>query len=232
MTTVNYEEVKKFSDLADEWWDPNGSFRTLHLMNAVRTDYVLQRISGLQLGSKTVRILDVGCGGGLLTEPLAKTGAKVTGIDASQSNIKVASIHAEQSSLDIDYRCCAVEDIKEEKFDVVLAMEIIEHVADIKLFLDALLSLLNKDGIVLLSTINRTYKSYFLAIVMAEYILRWLPKGTHNWHSFVKPSEISKVMLGGGLSLADLSGMKYNPLRRNWYLDNEVDVNYIMTFKK
>jgi 2-polyprenyl-6-hydroxyphenyl methylase/3-demethylubiquinone-9 3-methyltransferase len=238
-STISPEEVEKFSRIAEEWWDENGKFKPLHRMNPMRIEYirnktcthfgkdaaVIKPLAGLSL-------LDVGCGGGLLCEPFTRLGAAVTGIDASEKNIKVASLHAEKMGLKIDYRCTAAEAMSEQ-YDVVLAMEIVEHVADVPTFLKAVSALVKPGGILFMSTLNRTIKSYAMAIVGAEYILRWLPRGTHDWKKFVKPAELCGGLRNEGLNIQHMTGTVFNPLNQHWSTnDRDLDVNYILTANK
>ena len=240
MTTINKEEIQKFSKLADEWWDANGKFKPLHVFNPVRIKYIKEKcISHFNLkgnGDKplsSLKILDIGCGGGLISEPMCRLGAQVTGMDASSRNITVAQIHAEKNNLKIEYINSSPEknDLK-KKFDVILNLEIVEHVDNLNLFLKSSSELLNKNGIMFVATINRTFESYIKAIIGAEYILRWLPIGTHDWEKFVKPENLIKLGLHSNLKLTKLSGMKFNPIMDKWSLSNDKSVNYIGKFKK
>ena len=236
--TVNKKEIDKFSKLAREWWDPNGKFKPLHKFNPVRLDYIkksilkkLKKRDDTYL--KNVRILDIGCGGGLLCEPLTRLGAKVVGIDASNKNIKIAKIHAKKSGLKINYYCTTPENFNyKEKFDVVLNMEIVEHVEDVNLFLKESSKFLKKNGIMFIATLNKTLKSYFFAILGAEYVLRWLPIGTHDWNMFVKPSELVEICKKNSLMLEEILGVKYNIISRDWELSTDDNVNYMALFKK
>ena len=236
--TVNKKEIDKFSKLAREWWDPNGKFKPLHKFNPVRLDYIkksilkkLKKRDDTYL--KNVKILDIGCGGGLLCEPLTRLGAQVVGIDASNKNIKIAKIHAKKSGLKINYYCTTPENFNyKEKFDVVLNMEIIEHVEDVNLFLKESSKFLKKNGIMFIATLNKTLKSYFFAILGAEYILRWLPVGTHDWNMFVKPSELVEICKKNSLKLEEILGVKYNIISRDWELSTDNNVNYMALFKK
>ena len=236
--TVNKKEIDKFSKLAREWWDPNGKFKPLHKFNPVRLDYIkksilkkLKKRDDTYL--KNVKILDIGCGGGLLCEPLTRLGAQVVGIDASNKNIKIAKIHAKKSDLKINYYCTTPENFNyKEKFDVVLNMEIIEHVEDVNLFLKESSKFLKKNGIMFIATLNKTLKSYFFAILGAEYILRWLPVGTHDWNMFVKPSELVEICKKNSLKLEEILGVKYNIISRDWELSTDDNVNYMALFKK
>jgi 2-polyprenyl-6-hydroxyphenyl methylase/3-demethylubiquinone-9 3-methyltransferase len=240
-TTIDQNEVKKFSDISNEWWDTNGKFKPLHKFNPIRISYLREKIIkyfNLNNNSKTpfsgLKILDIGCGGGLLSEPLTRLGADVTGIDAAEENIKIAKLHSEKSSLNINYRHIDVEELatSSEKFDVVLAMEVIEHVADISNFIAAASACSKKDGLIFIATINRTAKSFLSAIIGAEYILRWLPIGTHNWKKFLKPSEVSKIASSHYLELLELGGFEYNLLNDRWKNSANLDINYITMFKK
>ena len=236
--TVNKKEIDKFSKLAKEWWDPNGKFKPLHKFNPVRLDYIKKSIlKKLKKGDgtylKNVKILDIGCGGGLLCEPLTRLGAQVVGIDASNKNIKIAKIHAKKSGLKINYYCTTPENFNyKEKFDVVLNMEIVEHVEDVNLFLKESSKFLKKNGIMFIATLNKTLKSYFFAILGAEYILRWLPIGTHDWNMFVKPSELVEICKKNSLKLEEILGVKYNIISRDWELSTDDNVNYMALFKK
>ena len=200
MTTINKEEIQKFSKLADEWWDVNGKFKPLHMFNPIRIEYILEEVSKhfkldreKKLLLKNLEILDIGCGGGLISEPMARLGGNVTGIDAAEKNIKIASLHGKANNLEINYLNKSPEQLKEkEKFDVILNLEIVEHVDNLDLYLQSCKNLLKKNGLMFTATINRTLTSYIKAIVGAEYILRWLPIGTHDWNKFIKPEELEK----------------------------------------
>ncbi len=237
-TTINNNEVKKFNQIAEEWWDPNGKFKPLHKFNPVRLDYIkksilkkLKKRDDTYL--KNVKILDIGCGGGLLCEPLTRLGAQVVGIDASNKNIKIAKIHAKKSDLKINYYCTTPENFNyKEKFDVVLNMEIVEHVEDVNLFLKESSKFLKKNGIMFIATLNKTLKSYFFAILGAEYVLRWLPIGTHDWNMFVKPSDLVEICKKNSLMLEEILGVKYNIISRDWELSTDNNVNYMALFKK
>ncbi len=241
-TTIDDEEIANFSRMADEWWDEKGAFKPLHDLTPTRIAYIRDQLCGHFLKDpesssplQGLSILDVGCGGGLVAEPLTRLGGTMTGIDASEKNIGVAQAHAQQSGLTIDYRTTSAEALATDgtQYDVVLALEIIEHVADVSLFLDALSQLVRPGGIVIITTLNRTFKSYALAIIGAEYIMRWLPVGTHQWHKFLRPSEIVMPMNHRGFSQTDLTGMRYSPLSRSWSLDKkDIDVNYLLSFTK
>ena len=236
--SIDDAEVAKFSAMAAEWWDPQGPFRPLHRLNPLRLAFIRDTLAARfgrdPLGETPLdglTLLDVGCGGGLLCEPLARLGARVTGIDASEENIAVARVHAEESGLAIDYRCVAAEELAAEgtRFDAVISMEVVEHVADVEGFLGACGSLVAPGGGLALATLNRTPKSFALAIVGAEYLLRWLPRGTHDWRKFLKPSEIAAVLRSEGLELEEASGVVYNPLNDSWRLSRkDLEVNYMI----
>ena len=237
MTTINKEEIQKFSDLADEWWDVNGKFKPLHMFNPVRIEYILEEISKhfkikreKKLFLENLNILDIGCGGGLISEPMARLGAKVTGIDASAKNIKVASLHSKKSNLKIKYLNSSPEKMSEkEKFDIILNLEIVEHVDNLDLYLLSCKNLLKKDGLMFTATINRTLMSYIKAILGAEYILRWLPIGTHDWNKFVKPEELQKKLDEKNFSTSDIKGLEFNPILQKWKKSNNLSVNYIIS---
>lgn len=242
--SIDSVEIEKFSCIADEWWDLNGKFKPLHRLNPVRVEYIKESVGCLSFvvgdnehpttNGQWPTILDIGCGGGILSEAIAKLGAKVTSIDASEKNIKIASLHAEESGLDIDYKCISVEELAATgaQFDVVLNMEVIEHVADVASFMDACCKLLKPGGVMVIATINRTVKSFAFAIVGAEYILGWLPRGTHNWEKFLKPSEINVYLEKNGLTLEDISGVTLNPLKNEWHISKDIAVNYMMLARK
>jgi 2-polyprenyl-6-hydroxyphenyl methylase/3-demethylubiquinone-9 3-methyltransferase len=236
--TDDQQEINKFSEMASEWWNPNGKFAPLHKFNPVRQEYLVDKIKNhfsiLPNGSypfKKLSLLDVGCGGGLIAEPMTRLGAKVTGIDASEKNINVAKFHAEQMNLKINYLCATPENLNEQ-FDVILCLEIIEHVADVDLFIKSCAKLLKKDGIIFFATLNRTAKSFLFAIVGAEYILNWLPKGTHDWNKFLRPSEIIGAASKYQLTLKEIVGFKFNIILREWQKSKDTDVNYAVSFKK
>ncbi|PHS78640.1 MAG: bifunctional 3-demethylubiquinol 3-O-methyltransferase/2-polyprenyl-6-hydroxyphenol methylase [Rhodospirillaceae bacterium] len=235
--SANPEDVARFTRMADAWWDPTGKFRPLHQINPVRIEFILNNVCkhfGLDSSSdqpfKGLDILDVGCGGGLLSEPMARLGANMTSIDAGDKNIEIAKIHAAQSGLDIEYLNVLPEDLATQgrTFDLVLNMEVIEHVADPELFIAASASVLKDNGCMVLSTMNRNLKSLMLAKVAAEYILRWLPVGTHDWKKFLKPSELANLIRPHGLNFTDLQGIVYAPLSDKWSLSKtDLDVNYV-----
>jgi 2-polyprenyl-6-hydroxyphenyl methylase/3-demethylubiquinone-9 3-methyltransferase len=234
--SIDENEIAKFSAMADQWWDLNGKFKPLHKFNPVRIGYVRDHIKSHfnREDCEGITLLDIGCGGGLLSEPMARQGMDVTAIDASEKNIKIASLHAEKSDLKIDYRCTSAEELATTgiQFDVVLNMEVIEHVADVESFLKASCGLAKPNGIMILATLNRTIKSYALAIVGAEYVLKWLPKGTHDWNKFLKPSEIEPHLRNNGMNLQKIQGVSYNPLQDEWGLSSDIDVNYMMLINK
>ena len=236
-TTVDAAEVAKFEAMAAEWWDPAGKFRPLHQMNPCRLDYITRQISAeygrdltRPLPFAGLRILDIGCGGGLLSEPMARLGAEVVGADAAPRNIPVARIHAEQSGLTIDYRHTTAEALAAagERFDVVLNMEVVEHVADPLAYLTACHDLLKPGGLMICSTLNRNTKSFALAIIGAEWVMRWLPKGTHDWQKFITPDELYDLIRRAGLEPVDRKGMVFNPVSWRWSLsERDLSVNYV-----
>ncbi len=239
MTSVNKKEIDKFSKMANEWWDPEGKFKPLHKFNPTRIKYIKENIiNNFKLKNKFkplsgINILDIGCGGGLLSEPMSKMGANVTGIDASDKNIKIAKLHSKKNKLKINYLCTSPEKLKIiNKFDVILNMEIVEHVEDIDFFLKSCSKLLKKNGLMFVATINKTLKSYIFAIVGAEYILRWLPIGTHEWEKFVKPEDLKKILIKYDLSLNKLEGMNFNIIKDEWNISKDLSVNYIAKFIK
>jgi len=239
MSTINKKEIEKFSKIAADWWDPNGKFKPLHKFNPTRIKYIKENIIkhfNLKMTNKPLRnikILDIGCGGGLLAEPMCKLGATVTGIDASKKNIKVAKFHAKKNKLLINYSCSSPEKINvTKKFDVILNMEIVEHVDDLSFFINKSSNLLKKNGLMFVATLNKTLKSYLFAIVAAEYILKWLPIGTHDWEKFVKPENLIKLAKNSNLELKTLDGVKLNPIKNKWNISKDISVNYIAKFKK
>jgi 2-polyprenyl-6-hydroxyphenyl methylase/3-demethylubiquinone-9 3-methyltransferase len=236
-TTIDDEEVARFSAMADEWWDPAGKFKPLHKFNPIRLGYIRDRLCahfGRDPRSLTpldgLTLLDVGCGGGLISEPLARMGATVTGIDASEKNIGTARAHAARGDLEIDYRCTTAEDLLAagETFDIVLSLEVVEHVADVDLFLDSCTALVCDGGAMVLATLNRTPKAFMFGIVGAEYVMRWLPRGTHDWKKFVRPSELCRNLRRNGVDVSDISGLSFNPLTDEWRVSGDVSVNYIL----
>ncbi len=239
MSSINKKEIEKFSKIASEWWDPDGKFKPLHKFNPIRIKYIKENIiNNFKLKNKNkplsgINILDIGCGGGLLSEPMCRLGANVTGIDASDKNIKIAKLHSKKNKLNINYLCSSPEKInKKKKYDVILNMEIVEHVENIELFLNSCSRLLKKNGIMFIATINKTFKSYLFAIVGAEYILRWLPIGTHEWEKFVKPDDLRKILMKNKLSLKKLDGMNFDILKDQWNVSGDLSVNYIAKFIK
>ena len=239
MSSVNKKEIEKFSRIAEEWWNPNGKFKPLHNFNPIRIKYIKENIiKDFKLRNskkplESVNILDIGCGGGLLAEPMSRLGASVTGIDASKKNIEVAKIHAIKSKLKINYLCKSPETLKiKKKFDVILNMEIVEHVENIDFFIEASSKLLKKNGLMFVATLNKTLKSYAFAIIGAEYILKWLPIGTHDWEKFVKPNDLIDISKKNNLILKKLDGMKFNMLNNNWAISKDTSVNYIIKLIK
>ena len=237
ITTIDPSEVAKFEAMAAEWWDPNGKFKPLHMLNPCRLDYITQQIAAEfdrdlhgRLPFEGLRILDIGCGGGLLSEPMARLGATVVGADAAERNIPVAQVHAEQGGLDIDYRHTTAEDLAAagEQFDAILNMEVVEHVADPLAYLNACQQLLRPGGLMVCSTLNRNPKSYVMAIIGAEHIMRWLPKGTHDWNKFITPDELFDLLKNAGLEPVDRKGFVFNPLGWSWSIsDRDLSVNYV-----
>jgi 2-polyprenyl-6-hydroxyphenyl methylase / 3-demethylubiquinone-9 3-methyltransferase len=236
-STVDADEVARFSALAREWWDPRGKMATLHKFNPVRLGYIrdaacrafdrdAKRIDCL----KGLRFLDIGCGGGILSEPLARLGAEMVGADPSEMNVEAAKAHAAQSGVTVDYRATTAEALADagERFDVVMAMEVVEHVADVNLFVKRCAEMVKPGGLMVAATINRTVKSFALAIVGAEYVLRWLPRGTHQWDKFVTPNELEIALTQGGLSVMDETGVIYNLIADRWQLASDMDVNYML----
>jgi 2-polyprenyl-6-hydroxyphenyl methylase/3-demethylubiquinone-9 3-methyltransferase len=239
MSSVNKKEIEKFSLIAKEWWNPDGKFKPLHKFNPIRIQYIKDNIiNKFKLKNKkkpliNIDILDIGCGGGLLSEPMCRLGANIMGIDASKKNIEVAKLHSKKNNLNIKYLCSSPELLKtNKKFDVILNMEIIEHVDDINFFLKACSKLLKKDGLMFVATLNKTLKSYLFAIVGAEYILRWLPIGTHEWEKFVKPEDLIKVLKKNNLTLNKIDGLKFDILKDEWNLSTDKSINYITQFIK
>jgi 2-polyprenyl-6-hydroxyphenyl methylase/3-demethylubiquinone-9 3-methyltransferase len=237
-STVDPAEIERFARIAEQWWDPHGEFAPLHRLNPVRLGFIRDRtaarwqrdpLSGTPL--QGLSLLDIGCGGGLIAEPMARLGARVTGIDATERNIKTARLHAEGQELAIDYRATTAEALAGTgaQFDIVLALEVVEHVADVDLFLQSIGRLTQPGGLVFLSTLNRTAKAWALAIAGAEYVMRWLPRGTHDWRKFLKPSELVRGLRGAAIEPQEIVGVVYRPLSRAWSLDrNDLDVNYML----
>ena len=239
MTTINKDEIQKFSNLAEEWWDVSGKFRPLHMFNPIRIEYILDKTTNHfnkvdnKIPLNGLKILDIGCGGGLMSEPMCRLGAEVTGIDASEKNIKIASIHAKKNKLDIKYLNKSPEQINQkESYDIILNLEVVEHVNDLNLYLSSCFNLLNKNGLMFTATINRTFSSYIKAIIGAEYVLRWLPIGTHDWNKFLKPEELETKLTKLNFFIEDIKGLSFNPLFGKWKKSKDLSVNYIMTAKK
>ena len=236
-STVDAEDVARFSAIAAEWWDETGKFAPLHKFNPVRLAYIREkalerfgRDGSARKPFEGLRLLDIGCGGGLLSEPMARLGFAVTGADASEKNIGTAKTHAAEQGLTIDYRAMTAEDLAAagETFDVILNMEVVEHVADVKLFMASCATMLKPGGMMIVATLNRTFKAWALAIVGAEYVLGWLPRGTHDWAKFLTPGELRAAVEGGGLSVAELAGVAYNPIADRWSRSSDTGVNYMM----
>jgi len=240
-TTIDDEDVARFSAMADEWWDPTGKFKPLHKFNPVRLEYIKEKVCenfGRDVKDpkafKGLRLLDIGCGGGLLSEPMARLGADVVAADASETNIEIARIHAEQSGLDIDYRATTAEALEAagEKFDIILNMEVVEHVSDVNLFMSSCARMVKSDGLMFVATINRTLKARALAIFMAENVLRWLPKGTHEYEKLVRPEEIEAPIAKEDMHIIDKTGVFYNVLQDRWNKSKDMDVNYMVLARK
>ena len=239
MSSINKKEIEKFSKIAEEWWNPDGKFKPLHNFNPIRIKYIKDNIIkgfNLKISShplKNINILDIGCGGGLLAEPMSRLGANVLGIDASKKNIEVAKFHAKKNKLKIDYKVASPETLaSQKKFDVILNMEIVEHVENVDFFIKKSSELLKKNGIMFVATLNKTFKSYLFAIVGAEYILKWLPIGTHDWEKFISPNDLIKISQKNNLLLKKLDGVKFNLLDNSWKLNNDTSVNYIIKLIK
>lgn len=236
--TVDAQEIAKFSAMAAEWWDPHGKFRPLHKFNPTRLIFIREQVCAhfgrdgeAQKPLDGLRLLDIGCGGGLLSEPMTRLGARVTGADAGEKNIKTASVHAAEQGLDIDYRHTTAETLAEagEQFDVILNMEVIEHVADTQAFMKACGACLRPGGLMIVATLNRTARAFALAIVGAEYVLGWLPRGTHEWNKFVTPDEMRTLMTRAALRPGPITGVSFNPLSDKWSVSGDTAVNYMMT---
>ena len=239
MNSINKKEIEKFSKIAEEWWNPNGKFKPLHNFNPIRIRYIKDNIIkdfNLKISDKPLKkinILDIGCGGGLLAEPMCRLGANVVAIDASKKNIKIAKFHAKKNKLKIDYKVASPETLKtKKKFDVILNMEIVEHVDDIDFFIKESSKLLKKNGLMFVATLNKTLKSYAFAIIGAEYILKWLPIGTHDWEKFVKPDDLIKISKKNNLLTKKQDGMKFNILDNSWKVSKDTSVNYILKLLK
>ncbi len=239
-TTINKEEIQKFSKLSDEWWDVDGKFKPLHMFNPIRIEYITENIKKHYKIKKDsanflngLNILDIGCGGGLISEPMARLGANVTGIDASEKNVKIAKLHSEENGLKINYINTSPEKLNETaKFDIILNLEIIEHVNDVSLYIKSCNKLLKKNGLMFTATLNRSFMSYIKAIIGAEYILRWLPIGTHDWNKFIKPEELEKLLNQEKFSTVDIKGLNFNPFLNKWKKSNNLSVNYIISSVK
>jgi 2-polyprenyl-6-hydroxyphenyl methylase/3-demethylubiquinone-9 3-methyltransferase len=235
-TTINKEEIQKFSRLADEWWDVNGKFKPLHMFNPIRIEYITDNIKKHFKIKKVesnflegLNILDIGCGGGLISEPMARLGGIVTGIDASEKNINVANLHSKKSGLKINYLNTSPENLNNfEKYDVILNLEIVEHVDNVNLYIKSCYKLLKKGGLMFTATLNRSFLSYIKAIIGAEYILRWLPIGTHDWNKFIKPEELEKYLSKEKFSTMDIKGLNFNPFIKKWKKSEDLSVNYII----
>ena len=237
--TINKKEIEKFSKIAEEWWNPEGKFKPLHKFNPIRISYIKENIlktfnlKQKQAPLKNIKILDIGCGGGLLSEPMCRLGAEVTGIDASEKNIEIAKLHSKKNNLRINYVCTSPENLKvKNKYDVILNMEIVEHVQDVNFFLESCGKLLKKNGVMFVATLNKTLKSYVFAIVGAEYILRWLPIGTHEWEKFLKPEELITILKNNDFKVEKIDGMKFNLLTDKWSISKDKSINYIGKFIK
>ncbi len=236
-TTINNEEIQKFSKLAEEWWDVDGKFKPLHMFNPIRIEYITEKIK-IHFGLKKeksnylegLNILDIGCGGGLISEPMARLGASVTGIDASEKNINIAKLHSKKNGLKINYLHTSPENLEHiEKFDIILNLEIVEHVNNVNLYIRSCNRLLKKNGLMFTATLNRSFISYIKAIIGAEYILKWLPVGTHDWNKFIKPEELENFLSNEKFSTLDIKGLTFNPFLKKWKKSNDLSVNYIIT---
>ena len=236
-TTINKEEIQKFSRLADEWWDVNGKFKPLHMFNPIRIEYITESIkSHFKIKSNKpnylegLNILDIGCGGGLISEPMARLGATVTGIDASEKNIAIAKLHSKKNGLQINYKSNSPENLNNlEEFDVILNLEIVEHVDNVSLYIKSCYKLLKKNGLMFTATLNRSLTSYIKAIIGAEYVLRWLPIGTHDWNKFLKPEELENFLSKERFNTLDIRGLTFNPFLKKWKKSNDLSVNYIIS---
>ena len=238
--TINKEEIQKFSRLAEEWWDVNGKFKPLHMFNPIRIEYIIEKIKthfNLKKEKSNyldgLNILDIGCGGGLVSEPMARLGANVTGIDASEKNINIAKLHSKKNGLKINYLHASPENLEFiEKFDVILNLEIVEHVEDVDLYFQSCAKLLKKNGLMFTATLNRTFVSFVKAIIGAEYVLRWLPVGTHDWNKFLKPKEIEEKINNLNFSVKEIEGLEFSPFTQKWKRSKDLSVNYIITSVK
>ena len=241
MTTVDKTEIEKFSRLANDWWNPNGKFKPLHLFNPARIKFIKEKLvshykrdPNSQKPLKELKILDIGCGGGLLCEPLNRLGAGMTGIDAASSNIEVAKLHSKKMNLNIEYIHAAPENLslKNNTYDVLLCMEVVEHLKDVNLFIKNCSKLVKKNGIMFVATINKNLKSYAFAILGAEYILRWLPIGTHDWDKFLTPQDLEIITKKNNFATDEIVGMKFNLFSKKWYKSKDASINYISVFSK
>ena len=240
MTTVYKKEIEKFSKLAKDWWNPNGKFKPLHLFNPARIKFIKEKLilyfnlnRSASKPLKGLKILDIGCGGGLLCEPLKILGAEITGIDASKNNIEIAKLHAKEMNLDIQYICSSPENLNiKKKFDIVLNMEVVEHVEDVNLFIHHCSKLIKKNGIMFVATLNKNLKAFLFGIIGAEYILRWLPIGTHDWGKFLEPQDLENILINNDFLADETVGMKFNLIANKWYQSTDTSVNYISTFLK
>ena len=235
-TTINKQEIQKVSRLAEEWWDVNGKFKPLHMFNPIRIEYITETIKKyFKLKNKAnflegLNILDIGCGGGLISEPMSRLGAKVTGIDASEKNINIARLHSEKNGLKINYLNTSPEKFNEfEKYDVILNLEIVEHVDNVNFYIKSCHKLLKKNGLMFTATLNRSLASYVKAIIGAEYILRWLPIGTHDWNKFIKPEELENFLSKEKFSTLEIKGLQFNPFIKKWKKSEDLSVNYIIS---
>ena len=239
-STINKEEIQKFSRLADEWWDVNGKFKPLHMFNPIRIEYIANMVNRhFKINNSKanflsgLNILDIGCGGGLISEPMARLGGEVTGIDASEKNINVAKVHSIKSKLKINYLNKSPEELRNrDQFDIILNLEIIEHVENVNFYIESCYKLLKKGGIMFTATLNRSMISYLKAIIGAEYILRWLPIGTHDWNKFIKPEELEKILNDNKFQTLDMSGLEFNPITSKWKKSDNLSVNYIVSSSK
>ncbi len=239
-TTINKEEIQKFSRLAEEWWDVNGKFKPLHMFNPIRIEYITEKIKiHFNLAKdksnylEGLNILDIGCGGGLISEPMSRLGANVTGIDASEKNVNIAKLHSKNNGLKINYFHASPENLEQiEKFDIILNLEVVEHVNNVNLYIRSCYKLLKKNGLMFTATLNRSFISYIKAIIGAEYVLRWLPIGTHDWNKFIKPEELEKFLSDEKFTTFDIKGLKFNPFLKKWKKTNDLSVNYIISSLK
>ena len=240
MSTINKDEINKFTKMADEWWDINGKFKPLHMFNPTRIEYILD-IASKHFNFKInnpkslngLKILDIGCGGGLISEPMTRLGAEVTGIDASAKNIEIAKLHAKKNNLKINYLNSEPEKLNlKNEFDIILNLEVVEHVENLNLYLDSCQKLLKPKGLMFTATINKTLTSFIKAIIGAEYVLRWLPIGTHDWNKFIKPNELEKKLLDLNFSTVNLTGLSFNPFFQEWKRSKDLSVNYILATEK